>query len=192
MRSINKGCKIILITGGSGSGKSAFGEKMACEIGGNEKKYYIATMQPFDKECRKRIEQHREMRKGRGFETIEQYRNIEEAGRLIEEKVQGTAGGGATVLVECMSNLLANEMYTQSGEKTDWTKVCNKIMKGIEELLTVCENIVIISNEVFSDGCGYDEDTLSYIEKLGEINTRIARMAEQVYEVVCGLPMRKK
>ncbi len=192
MKNIHKQAKLILITGGSGSGKSAYGEEMACKLGENGEKYYIATMQPFDEECRKRIERHRLLRADKGFETIEQYRNIEEAVKVIKSRNNDTAVGSTTVLLECMSNLLANEMYTSKGEKTHWAEVCDHIIDGIGKLQAVCGYLIIISNEVFSDGCDYDGETLSYICMLGEINKRIALQAEQVYEVVCGIPIGKK
>lgn len=192
MKNIHKQSKLILITGGSGSGKSVYGEQTACDLGEDGRKYYIATMQPFDQECRKRIERHRLLRSEKGFETIEQYRNIGDAAKVIKSRKNDTAGSSITVLLECMSNLLANEMYTSNGEKTHWSKVCDNIIDEIGKLQAECNHLIIISNEVFSDGCDYDRETLSYIMMLGEINTRIAWQAEQVYEVVCGIPIRKK
>ena len=43
-----------IVTGGSGSGKSAFAEALAMELG--EKRYYIATMYPFGEESRKKLQ----------------------------------------------------------------------------------------------------------------------------------------
>ena len=61
---------MILVTGGSGSGKSAFAEDQVVAFGTAER-IYIATMFPFDEESRKRVQRHQNMRKGKGFETIE-------------------------------------------------------------------------------------------------------------------------
>lgn len=44
---------MILITGGSGSGKSAYGEKRILEAG-EMTRYYIATMEVFGEEGRKK------------------------------------------------------------------------------------------------------------------------------------------
>lgn len=52
---------ITLITGGSGSGKSAYAEKAVMEFG-ELNRIYIATMYPYDKESYKRIDRHRKMR----------------------------------------------------------------------------------------------------------------------------------
>ena len=56
-----------IVTGGSGSGKSAFAEALAMELG--EKRYYIATMYPFGEESKKKIARHRAMRAEKQFET---------------------------------------------------------------------------------------------------------------------------
>ena len=58
---------MILVTGGSGSGKSAFAEDQVVAFGEAER-IYIATMFPFDEESRKRVQRHQNMRKGKGFE----------------------------------------------------------------------------------------------------------------------------
>ena len=63
-----------LVTGGSKCGKSHFAEKILdCR---NEKKIYIATMQPFGKDAFEAIERHRVMREGKNFITIEKYTDI--------------------------------------------------------------------------------------------------------------------
>lgn len=66
---------LILVTGGSGSGKSAFAEDRILSLG-EAKRIYIATMHPFDQESFKRIERHRKMRAGKGFDTIECYTGL--------------------------------------------------------------------------------------------------------------------
>lgn len=63
---------MILVTGGSGSGKSAFAEDCIVAFG-NARRIYIATMYPFDEESRKRVKRHQAMRQGKGFDTLECY-----------------------------------------------------------------------------------------------------------------------
>ena len=95
---------MILVTGGSGSGKSAFAEDCVVSFGKTDR-IYIATMYPFDEESRKRVQRHRKMRQGKGFETVECYTGLDKI-RLPEN---------CTVLLECMSNLVANEMFQEEG-----------------------------------------------------------------------------
>ena len=66
-----------LITGGSGSGKSAFAENCV-QAQGEARRIYIATMFPYDKESYGRIDRHRTMRAGKGFETVEWYLGLRE------------------------------------------------------------------------------------------------------------------
>ena len=72
---------IELVTGGSGSGKSEYAESRAVRI---HRKYggrliYIATMMAYDEEAVQKIERHRMMRSGKGFETIECFTGLSEA-----------------------------------------------------------------------------------------------------------------
>ena len=91
---------IHVITGGSGSGKSRYAEQQILELGDN-RRVYLATMCPYDEESYQRIERHRAMRAEKNFETLECYTDL--ARLEIPE--------GCNVLLECMSNLVANEMF---------------------------------------------------------------------------------
>ena len=66
---------LTLVTGGSGSGKSAFAEDRVLSFG-DAQRIYIATMHPFDEESHKRIQRHQKMRAGKGFETVECYTGL--------------------------------------------------------------------------------------------------------------------
>ena len=64
-----------VVTGGSGSGKSAFAEKLTASLG-EGRRIYIATMMCFDEEGKKRISRHRAMRADKHFETLERYTDL--------------------------------------------------------------------------------------------------------------------
>ena len=70
---------ILLVTGGSASGKSEYAENRALQLAKTEQKklIYLAAMKPFGEEAAKRIERHRQLRAGNGFETVERYTDIE-------------------------------------------------------------------------------------------------------------------
>ena len=98
--------------------------------------------------------------------------------------------GYDAVLLECLSNLLANEMYGPEGwEKGD---LVSRILAGIDKLRESAGNLVIVSNEVFQDGDNYHPETLQYMEFLGELNRRLAAKADAVAEVICGCPVFHK
>lgn len=176
---------MIIITGGSGSGKSAYAENRITELAnGQMPVYYLATMQVYGEEGRQRVEKHRRQREGKGFLTIEQPRSIADA-------LQVMVPGNKAVLLECMSNLVANEMFAAE-IPADMESVHNKIIAGIQALRKECENLVIVTNNVFEDGEFYDDTTMEYIRTLGSVNASFAELADEVWEVVVGIPVLLK
>ena len=169
---------LVVVTGGSGSGKSAFAEETVLSFG-EARRIYIATMQAFDEESHRRIRRHRRMRAGKGFETVERYTALDE---LVLPK-------GSVVLLECMSNLAANEMFEEkgAGEKT-----VEAVLEGIKKLSSQVRHLVIVTNEIFSEAASYEGDTIRYQEYLGIINQNIGKMADEVVEVVYGIPIWHK
>lgn len=166
----------MVVTGGSGSGKSAWAEQQVLRLGA-QKRYYIATMKCADEESRRRIARHRRMRAGKQFETLECPADLEKL----------TLEAGSTVLLECMSNLTANEFF--DGKVHTPQETAAKIMAGIAVLREQCANLIVVTNEVFSDGAMFDAWTTQYLECLGSINCAMARAADCVAEVVYGIPV---
>ena len=66
-----KGEKMILITGGSASGKSSYAEKEAVRLSEGGPLYYVAAMKPYGPKAQARISRHRRQRDGRGFISCE-------------------------------------------------------------------------------------------------------------------------
>lgn len=165
---------LILISGGSGSGKSAFSEDL---IVGRALSplVYIATMKLWDDECVSRAEKHRQMRAGKGFSTIECPDRLEALQLPIP----------CAVLLEDLSNLAANE-YFGEGDAQDAEE---RIFSGLERLNNRCDMVVVVTNELFSDGISYDQETINYLNVLANLNRRTATLASEVYEVVAGIPI---
>ena len=163
---------LTVIIGGAGSGKSAYAEQLTASRSGP--RLYIATMQPFDDECLARIDKHRAQRAGKGFATLERYTDLAGAAEQVPP--------GSHVLLECMSNLVANELYAPQGQGAD------AALLGVEALLPRCQTLTVVTNEVFSGGADYAGDTLFYLRELARVNRCLAARADTVVEVVCGLP----
>lgn len=192
---------ITLVTGGSGSGKSAYAESLLSSCEGI--RYYIATMQIYDAEGEKKVERHRKLRAGKGFLTIESPMNVGKirfacAGEAEQAQYrQGAERKGQcssekkSALLECMSNLTANEMFTKDGMKSE-EEVVEKIVSEIQTLSQKLDNLVIVTNNVFEDGVIYDAGTMEYLKALGRINAALARLADRVAEVVVGIPVELK
>lgn len=167
-----------VVTGGSGSGKSAFAEDTVLGFG-ERPRYYIATMYPFDEESHKRIARHRKMRAEKKFETVECYTGL--------KNLQFTSD--SVVLLECMSNLAANEMFQEQGAGT---QTVEEIIKGVQHLKDMVAHLVIVTNEIFSEAAIYEGETDTYQRYLGNINAQMAEMADTVVEVVYGIPVYHK
>lgn len=134
---------------------------------------------PLMKSAIRRIARHRLMRRDKGFETLECYTGLKDA------KIPSSG----TTLLECMSNLTANEMYQENGSGDACVQ---EILKGIHHVLSHTEHLVIVTNEIFSDGIEYDPETTRYQQYLGEMNCELAKLADVVVEVVYSIPLVKK
>ncbi len=203
----------VLVVGGSGSGKSAYAEELAVSLSSpGMERYYLAAMQVFDQEGQRRVERHRTLRQGKGFLTIEQPAQIHRAA--------GKMGAGDKVaLLECISNLTANEMFPQesarpagdTGQKPGngmhlqetaqpardtaqayprpGRQVAKEIIDSIGLLERETTHLVVVSNNVFEDGVCYDKATMEYIRAMGLVNQSLAKSADRVVEVVAGIPV---
>ncbi|MBE5782304.1 MAG: bifunctional adenosylcobinamide kinase/adenosylcobinamide-phosphate guanylyltransferase [Clostridiales bacterium] len=161
---------IVLVTGGSGCGKSTWAEKLIAAWP-NEKRVYIATMQVYDEESVKRVERHRAQRADKGFFTVECEKDL--ASAHIPD--------GSIVLLEDLVNLMANEMF-DGGD-------IGRIQPALKDLARRCQHLVMVTNDVFSDGATYSESTKEYLKNLAEINRQAAEIADTVVEVVYSIPV---
>ena len=159
-----------LIIGGSASGKSEYAERHVLRLPG--RRIYLAAMEPWDDECRARIAKHRAARAGRGFETVERYRELSGL----------TVPPDGNILLEDLSNLLANEMFGPEGRGPD------AVYDGLRSLRAQCLHLTVVTNEIFSGGTDYAGDTHAFLCALGALNRQLAEEADFVCEVVCGLP----
>ena len=168
-----------LVIGGSASGKSDYAERHVLSLEGGGPRIYIATMEPFGEEARARIARHHALRRDRGFETIECYRNIGSL-RLPAD---------SNVLLEDLGNLMANELFGNDAAAVDEeTDLPDRIAEEIEKVFSDCAHMTIVTNEIFSGGKKYEGETLKYLRALARLNRILAKRADYVVELVCGLP----
>ena len=114
------------------------------------------------------------MREGRGFTTVESPSRLR------------TDVKDSVVLLECLSNRLANAMF--GDREADPVS----LIRGEIELLSRENDVVIVTNEVFSDGQDYERETAEYIRLLGRLNCLLAQAAQLVVESVYGIPVVHK
>lgn len=216
---------MILVTGGSGSGKSEYAENLAVDIAkkrlnqdslsikadndaekiredDTRSLLYVATMANAGKEAKRRIARHRKLRSGKGFETLESM--------FLEEDIEYFRN--RVVLLEDLSNLLSNYMYMKGNQyisqETDikegkgtedisekiegnknWVDIISNKLIAIND---VCRELIIVTNEVFSDGIAYDSSVMDFIKNLAILNGLLAKQSHQFTEVVYGIPVMIK
>ncbi len=194
-----------LILGGSGSGKSEIAENRAIGLysgfhrqnsgmgSGKNGLIYLATMVNSGEEADARIRRHRERRKGKGFITLERPSGIGVLADLITERGDFPPGKECTVLLEALSDLLANEMFS-SPDTDDATEGCFlfdpeaplRVLRDIEKIVSSFANVVIVSDDVFRDGIRYKDETDRYMKGLASLHKAIAVMADSVVEAAAG------
>lgn len=162
---------MLLVTGGSKSGKSSWAERQAIRLSANRPRCYLATMQVRDEEDGLIVARHERQREGKGFRVHECPRGFQ-ALEVDSESL---------ILLEDVPNLLANHMFDGSCP--------GAALQDMANLRDRCALLIAVTNEVGSDGIAYPEETMAYIEALGKLNAKLADMADCVVEVVCGYPM---
>lgn len=188
---------IHFITGGSGSGKSAYAEEWIIQAN-MPYRFYVATMKIVGDEEKKKVNRHQNLRAGKGFVTLECPSVLElSALSQLEPKRQNCA-----VLLECMSNLAANELFCakrqgdisseESSLEQRADQAFERIKTGISQVDKWCDRFAVVSSEVFSDGIEYSPETMAYLRLLGRLNCWIAKKADRVTEVVYGIPLTVK
>lgn len=177
--------RLVLITGGCRSGKSAFALKRAGEhaAGG----VFVATCPVLDAEMADRVRRHREERRGRGWDTLEEETAI---ARAI-----ASCPGGAVVVVDCLT-LWVNNIMFQREKEGGAAPSEDELAVLAKEFAAACLArdglVVAVANEV---GLGIVPDNAMarrFRDLAGRVNQTVAALADEVYFMVSGLPMRIK
>ena len=165
--------RIILVTGGARSGKSALAERIAGQF--DMPRIYIATATAGDEEMSRRIARHREMR-GTGWQTVEESRDLGAA-------LAATDGQGVR-LVDCLTLWLAN-LFEAHDPDAETARLCAAL--AAQE-----SPVVLVTNEL---GLGIvPENSLArrFRDAHGLMNQAVAAASDQVWMSVSGLPLRLK
>ena len=173
-----------MITGGSRSGKSLFAQNMAEGMCGP--RLFIATCPRTDPEMEERINRHIDERQGRGWLSVEEPL---EPGNVLKSCAPETI-----VLLDCLTLWVSNLMHDAEKSKK---KLCeDDISRRAEELARQVKKhlgpVIMVSGEV---GLGIvPENALArrYRDLVGQCNQVVARFADKVYLVSCGIPVRIK
>ena len=163
-----------LVSGGAGSGKSALAEVLTFRSPAAQR-VYLATMRVWSEEDQQRVERHRAQRRDKGFLTIEQATGLSGVDLPPD----------CAVLLEDLGNLTANECFEGAGFDGAETR----ILTDLSALAEKSRDLIIVTNELFSDGTSYPSETERYLTLLGKLNQSLAQRCDRVLEVVAGLPI---
>ena len=167
---------LTLVLGGAASGKSAYAESLVLKTG--LPATYLATMQVWDAECAARVEKHQKMRAQKQFETLECPLHLD---RLA------LPGGGPSCW-KTSATSSPTSFTAPAGRKAHRRGRFGRA--GTPR--AGCDNLIVVSNEVFSGGADYAGDTDQYLLALAQVNNAFAARADNVCRVVCGLPVYYK
>jgi adenosylcobinamide kinase / adenosylcobinamide-phosphate guanylyltransferase len=175
---------IILITGGCRSGKSAFAQKTAEALPGP--RAYVATCPVIDRETEGRIRKHREARRDKGWETIEE--TVDLAGVIRR------AEGYRVLLVDCLTLWENNLLYEAERRGENFAE--EDATENCRELIAACEafpgTVIFVTNEVGMGIVPDNEQARRFRDIAGRCNQEIATAAGTVLLVVSGIPLPLK
>jgi adenosylcobinamide kinase/adenosylcobinamide-phosphate guanylyltransferase len=176
--------RIILVTGGSRSGKSAYAQKQAESLPGS--RAFIATCPVIDDEMRERIRKHQEARRGKGWDTIEEPLNV--------ANVICDAQHYSALVVDCLTLWINNLLYEAEIAGRNINEA--EIALECQRLISACEKhpgtILFVTNEI---GMGIvPENPLSrlYRDLVGRCNQIMAEASARVVLLVSGQPLEIK
>jgi adenosylcobinamide kinase/adenosylcobinamide-phosphate guanylyltransferase len=177
--------EIILVTGGTRSGKSSFAIELA-EKKGN-RRLFVATCPKLDEEMQERINRHQKEREGRGWATIECEREL---APLFTEKLDGYD----VVLIDCVTLWVNNILYTEElqGNVINDLQIRDLCNHWLDAAADFSGAVVCVTNEV---GLGIVPDNASarrYRDLVGTCNQTIGARAKQAFLVCCGIPVTIK
>jgi adenosylcobinamide kinase / adenosylcobinamide-phosphate guanylyltransferase len=178
--------RLLLVLGGARSGKSAYAQRLAQELGGDHV-LFVATAEAGDEDMAQRIARHQQERPA-SWRTLETPRQV---GRAIALHLDDTA----VVVVDCLTLLVSNTLL-HCGKSPDHVVAEAAVQEEVAALLQTCQaraaTCIVVSNEV---GLGLVPDNplgRLYRDLLGKANQALAAHAEAVYFMVAGLPVDVK
>ncbi|HXW69037.1 MAG TPA: bifunctional adenosylcobinamide kinase/adenosylcobinamide-phosphate guanylyltransferase [Dissulfurispiraceae bacterium] len=167
--------RIVFILGGARSGKSGFALKTATALPG--RKAYIATAQALDDEMEQRITLHKAGRTDE-WQAFEEPVNIQD----VITRIHGIYN---VLLIDCLTLWVTNLMLGNDD-------IEGKVRLLLEALSACRSSVFIVSNEVGLGIVPADRLTREFRDIAGALNQKVASVADEVYFMAAGLPLRIK
>lgn len=176
--------RIILVTGGSRSGKSDYALKAAEQL--EKPRVFIATCPRIDGEMEDRIERHQARRAASEWTTVEETLDLE--GALQRDPA------AATIIVDCLTLWINNLMYEAELKNAaiDESIIARRAAGVAEAARSVPATVFFVTNEI---GLGIIPDNPAsrlYRDLVGRCNQTMGGAADEVVLVTCGVPLKIK
>lgn len=169
---------IAFVSGGARSGKSSYAEALVRrwqdERGGA--RYYLATASGGDAEMHARIGRHRRAR-GEGWITLEEPLDL-------LTPLDRVAPGG-TLLLDCLTLWASQLLYASSLSEAQGIAMIERMLAEARQRDIA---LVIVSNDVNEGMPPEDDEVWRYLAFLQRVHCLVAREADEVIQVVAGLP----
>ena len=167
--------RVVLITGGSRSGKSSYAEKLALEWSDNP--VYLATARIWDEEFRERVRRH-QARRG------PQWTNIEEEKFLSRHSL-----AGRVVVVDCLTLWCTNFFFDL---ESDVDRALEAAKEEFDRLIAQDATFLFVTNEIGMGGTSDNEIQRKFTDLQGWMNQYAASRADEVILMVSGIPVKIK
>ena len=173
---------LILVTGGSRSGKSGFALETAARFRGP--RIFLATAQESDQEMKQRIRAHRNARPA-GWSVVEEPRELAPSLRAA----LGRDGAG-TVIIDCITIWISNLILGDDafGE----AEAAAKAHELAETARAAAAGVIVVTNEVGSGVVPDNALARRFRDCAGRANQVLAREAAEVHLCVSGIAVAIK
>ncbi len=170
--------KIILITGGQRSGKSAYAENLALRL--SDSPVYVATAHIWDEEFRQRVERHKARRGS-------QWTNIEEEQLLSRHDLTGRVA-----VIDCLTLWYTNFFFNRNkadGEQPSVDEALEGLKAEFDKFTDKNDaTYIFVTNEIGSGGVSDNAVQRRFTDLEGWMNQYVAAHADVVVLMVCGIP----
>ncbi|MBP5170607.1 MAG: bifunctional adenosylcobinamide kinase/adenosylcobinamide-phosphate guanylyltransferase [Bacteroidales bacterium] len=166
--------KIILVTGGQRSGKSAYAEQLALTLSSHP--VYVATAHVWDEEFRQRVGKHR-ARRGPQWENIEEERSLSRID--LREKV---------AVIDCITLWCTNFLY----DLQEVDRALEALKAEFDRFTDQDAVFIFVSNEIGSGGVSDNALQRRFTDLQGWMNQYVASRADEVVLMVSGIPLKIK
>jgi adenosylcobinamide kinase/adenosylcobinamide-phosphate guanylyltransferase len=175
----HEGNSVVFILGGVRSGKSRYAQQLAEQFG---RVTFVATAERRDDE-----EMHRKIARHRA-ERPAHWTTVEEP-LVLGRVVQSIEHDCDAILIDCLTLYGANLLEAYGSNEADLNACVDDLCAALKA--TPCK-VILVSNEVGSGVVPAYALGRRFRDLVGEINQRVAGIADTVLLMVAGLPLPLK